>query len=95
MRLRAGGSGSPHPEALGGVGVGAGPGVAVGDGDGFGVAIGAGVATEILGIGTLRIGEVGVFEGSVGSSSVIVWHPTRTSAAATPKAVVLIATPLL
>jgi hypothetical protein len=74
-----------------GVGAGVGPGV----GDGVGVGFGVGVATGILGIGTVKIGDAGDFVGSVGSSSVIVWQPTATSAAATPKARVLIATPSL
>jgi hypothetical protein len=59
--------------------VGAEEGVAVGVGAGVGV----GVAKGIFGIGTVRIGDEGVFVGSVGSSSVIVWHPTRMNPTAT------------
>ncbi len=51
-----------------GVGLGVGEGV----GEAVGVGLGVGVATVILGIGTVRIDDVGVWVGSVGSSSVIV-----------------------
>jgi hypothetical protein len=67
-----------------GVGVGVGPGVGLGVGDAVGVGLGVGVPTAILGMGTVRTDDVGVWVGWVGSSSVIVWHPTRTSATATP-----------
>jgi hypothetical protein len=83
-----GGIGSPQPPVLGGgvacgvgVGVGTGPGVGVGFGSGVGVGVG------IVGIDTLRTPEVGALGaalGAVGSSSVIVWQPTRTRAAAIP-----------
>jgi hypothetical protein len=81
-----GGIGCPQPPAFGGgvacgvgVGVGAGPGVGVGAGFGVGVAVG------IVGIETLSTPEAGAFGdalGAVGSSSVIVWQPIRTRAAA-------------
>jgi len=56
--------------------------VGVGEGVAFGVGagVGVGVPTEIFGIGTVRIGDEGVFVGWVGSSSVIVWHPIRMNA---------------
>jgi hypothetical protein len=78
-----GGSGSLQPPT--GVGVGEGAGVGPGVGVGAGVAFGVGVATGIFGIGTFRIGaDVGVFVGSVGSSSVMLWQPARTTVAAKP-----------
>src|SRR5512140_3819482 len=71
------------PVAGVGVGFGAGVGVAVGAGVGFGV--GAGVAPGIAGIATVRMPLLPAFVvlvGCVGSSSVMVWQPTRSSAAA-------------
>ena len=72
-----------------GVGGGVGVGAAVGAGFGAGVP-----ATGIDGIGMVKTPPVaGVLLGWVGSSSVIVWHPTRTNAAeAMPQANLLIAT---
>jgi hypothetical protein len=70
MREIPGGSGLLHPAT--GVGVGEGAGVGPGVGVGVGVALGVGVATGIFGIGTFTMGGViGVFVGSVGSSSVM------------------------
>jgi hypothetical protein len=95
IREMPGGRGLPHPPVPGG-GVGVGVAAGVGVGVGFGVAVGLGVGvppTGIFGIGTVRIGEAGVFVGCVGNSSVIVWHPTRMNASATtPQLVVFIAT---
>jgi hypothetical protein len=95
MRETGGGRGLPHLPAFGGgVGVGVGPGEGVGVGEALGVGLGVGVSIVIFGIATVRIGDdVGVWVGSVGSSSLIAWHPTRTSAVARPQARVLMATP--
>jgi hypothetical protein len=69
-------------------------GLGEGLGEALGVGLGVGVATVSLGIATVRIGEdVGVWVGSVGSSSWIEWQPTRKTAIAAPQARVLIATP--
>jgi hypothetical protein len=79
MRDTSGGRGLPHAPALGG-GVGVDSGVGAGAGAGAGgvaVGFGAGVATGIDGIGTVRIPDLGVFVGCVGSSSVIEWHPAK------------------
>jgi hypothetical protein len=78
-----------------GGGVGPGPGVAVGAGVGTGV--GAGVAPGMTGIAivTTPLFE-GVLLGWVGSSSVIVWHPSISAAATTvPRARVFMVTPRL
>ena len=90
MVHRGGGSGSLQPPAPGpGVGLGPGVGVGVGPGPGvgvgFGVGAGVGVGVGIVGIETLSTPEVGALGdalGAVGSSSVMVWQPARTRAAA-------------
>jgi hypothetical protein len=86
MTQSGGGSGLLQPFAPGpGVGAGVGAGVGPGPGSGVGVGFGVGVAVGIDGIETLSTPDVGAFGdalGAVGSSSVIVWQPTRTRAAA-------------
>src|SRR5512138_220003 len=74
LTLLMSGTGLPHLPALG-VGVGLGPGVGVGVGVGFGVGVG------IAGSGIVRT-EPLVPLGWVGSSSVMVWQPTRRVATA-------------
>ena len=65
----------------------------------MGAGFGVGVAVGIVGIETLSTPEAGAFGdalGAVGSSSVIVWQPARTrAAAAIPYAIRFIKTPCL
>jgi hypothetical protein len=85
-----GGRGLPQSPASVGVGSGVGAGVGSGEGPGFGVdgvGVGAGVPPPTLRDGMETVTMPGAFdsvlEGSVGSSSVIVWQPTRIAATAT------------
>jgi hypothetical protein len=69
--VTGGGRGGLHLPAVG-VGVGVASGDGEGVGEAFGVGAGVGVASGILGIAMVRNGdELGVWVGSVGSSSLI------------------------